>query len=81
MLLPALSTEKAPPQDAQRSALVPGPGNVLQFLQLNTSFCLTSAILNRKNLDGARVVIPGYPHRITQRGNRSQETFSGKNDY
>ncbi len=29
----------------------------------------------------ARVVIPGYPHHITQRGNRRQETFFNKNDY
>ena len=29
----------------------------------------------------ARVVVPGYPHHITQRGNRRQETFFGKDDY
>ena len=29
----------------------------------------------------ARVGIPGYPHHITQRGNRRQETFFCKNDY
>jgi len=29
----------------------------------------------------ARVVIPGYPHHITQRGNRRQETFFCKEDY
>ena len=29
----------------------------------------------------ARVVIPGYPHHLTQRGNRRQETFFCKNDY
>jgi hypothetical protein len=23
----------------------------------------------------ARIVVPGYPHHITQRGNRSQQTF------
>ena len=29
----------------------------------------------------ARMVIPGYPHHITQRGNRRQETFFSENDY
>jgi len=29
----------------------------------------------------ARVVIPGYPHHITQRGNRCQKTFFCDNDY
>ena len=29
----------------------------------------------------ARVVIPGYPHHLTQRGNRRQETFFCRNDY
>jgi putative transposase len=29
----------------------------------------------------ARVVVPGYPHHVTQRGNRSQQTFSGPQDY
>ena len=29
----------------------------------------------------ARVVIPRYPHHITQRGNRRQETFFCNNDY
>ena len=29
----------------------------------------------------ARVVIPGYPHHITQRGNRRQKTFFCDNDY
>jgi len=29
----------------------------------------------------ARVVIPGYLHHITQRGNRRQETFFCKEDY
>ena len=23
----------------------------------------------------ARIVVPGYPHHVTQRGNRRQETF------
>jgi putative transposase len=29
----------------------------------------------------ARVVAPGYPHHITQRGNRRQPTFFKQNDY
>ncbi|WP_372740254.1 hypothetical protein [Neptunomonas sp.] len=29
----------------------------------------------------ARVVIPNYPHHITQRGNRRQETFFIDDDY
>jgi putative transposase len=29
----------------------------------------------------ARVVVPGYPHHITQRGNRRQKTFFCENDY
>ena len=29
----------------------------------------------------ARVVVPGCPHHITQRGNYKQKTFSGKADY
>jgi len=29
----------------------------------------------------ARVVVPGYPHHITQRGNRRQETFFCDDDY
>lgn len=29
----------------------------------------------------ARIVIPGHPHHITQRGNRRQETFFNEGDY
>ena len=29
----------------------------------------------------ARVVVPGYPHHITQRGNRKQQTFYSDGDY
>jgi putative transposase len=29
----------------------------------------------------ARVVLPGYPHHVTQRGNRRQEVFFGPGDY
>jgi putative transposase len=29
----------------------------------------------------ARLVIPGLPHHITQRGNRRQQTFFGDEDY
>jgi len=29
----------------------------------------------------ARIVVPGYPHHITQRGNRRQETFFCDDDY
>ena len=29
----------------------------------------------------ARVVVPGYPHHVTQRGNRRQQTFFGDDDY
>lgn len=29
----------------------------------------------------ARVVVPGLPHHITQRGNRRQTTFFGEEDY
>ncbi len=29
----------------------------------------------------ARVVVPGYPHHITQRGNRRQQTFFCQEDY
>ena len=29
----------------------------------------------------ARVVAPGYPHHVTQRGNRRQEKFFSDDDY
>lgn len=29
----------------------------------------------------ARIVLPGYPHHVTQRGNRRQETFFCNDDY
>ena len=29
----------------------------------------------------ARIVVPGYPHHVTQRGNRRQKTFFGDDDY
>ena len=29
----------------------------------------------------ARVVIPGYPHHVTQRGNGRAQTFFGDGDY
>jgi putative transposase len=29
----------------------------------------------------ARVVVPGLPHHVTQRGNRRQATFFGQSDY
>jgi putative transposase len=29
----------------------------------------------------ARVVVPGYPHHVTQRGNRRQPTFFDNNDF
>lgn len=29
----------------------------------------------------ARVVVPGYPHHVTQRGNRRQRTFFCEDDY
>ena len=29
----------------------------------------------------ARVIAPGYPHHVTQRGNRRQQTFFGEDDY
>ncbi|GMQ84250.1 MAG: hypothetical protein BMS9Abin06_1023 [Gammaproteobacteria bacterium] len=29
----------------------------------------------------ARVVLPGYPHHITQRGNRRQDVFFKDGDY
>ena len=29
----------------------------------------------------ARVVVPGYPHHVTQRGNRRMQTFFGEDDY
>ena len=29
----------------------------------------------------ARVVVPGYPHHITQRGNRRQKVFFKESDY
>ncbi|MDF1581413.1 MAG: transposase, partial [Desulfuromonadales bacterium] len=29
----------------------------------------------------ARVVVPGYPHHITQRGNRRQQVFFNDEDY
>jgi len=29
----------------------------------------------------ARVVLPGYPHHITQRGNRHQDVFFQASDY
>ena len=29
----------------------------------------------------ARIVVPGYPHHVTQQGNRRQPTFFGDEDY
>jgi putative transposase len=29
----------------------------------------------------ARVILPGYPHHITQRGNRCQDVFFKESDY
>jgi len=29
----------------------------------------------------ARLVVPGYPHHVTQRGNRRQTTFFSARDY
>jgi putative transposase len=29
----------------------------------------------------ARLVVPGVPHHVTQRGNRRQTTFFGDDDY
>ena len=29
----------------------------------------------------ARLVVPGYPHHVTQRGNRRQRTFFNTSDY
>ena len=29
----------------------------------------------------ARIVVPGYPHHVTQRGNRRQKTFFYDDDY
>jgi putative transposase len=29
----------------------------------------------------ARIVIPHYPHHVTQRGNRRQQTFFSEGDY
>jgi putative transposase len=29
----------------------------------------------------ARVVVPGIPHHVTQRGNRRQQTFFSDDDY
>ena len=29
----------------------------------------------------ARIVVPGYPHHVTQRGNRRQQTFFNDDDY
>ena len=29
----------------------------------------------------ARVVVPGFPHHVTQRGNRRQEVFFSDDDY
>lgn len=29
----------------------------------------------------ARLVLPGVPHHVTQRGNRRQPTFFGEQDY
>jgi hypothetical protein len=29
----------------------------------------------------ARLVVPGLPHHVTQRGNRRQQTFFGDDDY
>ena len=29
----------------------------------------------------ARAVAPGYPHHVTQRGNRRQQTFFNNDDY
>ena len=28
-----------------------------------------------------RLVVPGYPHHVTQRGNRRQRTFFNEDDY
>lgn len=29
----------------------------------------------------ARIVLPGHPHHVTQRGNQRQPTFFGEGDY
>ena len=29
----------------------------------------------------ARIVVPGFPHHVTQRGNRRMQTFCGEDDY
>ncbi len=29
----------------------------------------------------ARLILPGYPYRVTQRGNRRQQTFFADADY
>ena len=46
------------------------------------SYCLfQSAPLPSAVARIARVVIPGYPHHVTQRGNRRQTTYFGSEDY
>ena len=48
-------------------------------------FCFSSKFLKTKQIVRmariARLVVPGYPHHITQRGNRKQRTFFCEADY
>ncbi len=45
------------------------------MVEANTAFCYDQAMVRL-----ARVVIPGVPHHVTQRGNRRQQTFFCEED-
>ena len=61
---------------------------------LGTQYIINSKVYNARVLGSkhltrmvkimarlARVVVPGYPHHITQRGNRRQKVFFRESDY
>jgi hypothetical protein len=53
---------------------------------LGTPYIFIVAIMARRDYRRgmarlARVVVPGVPHHVTQRGNRRQETFFLESDY
>lgn len=52
-------------------------GDIILFLLTGSTACCRLTTMARI----ARIVAPGYPHHITQRGNRRQQTFFSDDDY
>jgi hypothetical protein len=52
--------------------------NYRSYSKISISF--NSTIANKLMARMARIVIPDYPHHITQRGNRRQKTFFSADD-